>query len=252
MLTLLLLGCGIVAVGPRDLSPFQGGEISLIGDGVRLDARRGCPTIGPKVTGTVNGKPLTIHEAGGMRWGTSQDGLMPARVCDAAVLVTGVKPAEKATIELTDGTIRWTMAVEDTNQPKTLSYTGDLPSGGALQLVTTPASATWGVPGSRHGVYASIQPITAPERTDDFQTCIVSWGWSGEKPGRDAHGSMLATATSRSGQIDLLLPVVPCQDPAELQYHGAVDLEVTTCPVDMTCRSWEEAQATIGPLRWAR
>ena len=251
MLISLLFACGIVAAGPRDLSAFRGGEISLVGDGVRLDAPRDCPSIGPGVTGTLNGMPLTLHQAGGKRWGSSPDGLTPMRVCDAAVLVAGQKPSGKATIELTDGTIRWTVVVDDTNQPKTLTYAGDLQYGRTIRLVTTPASATWGVPLGRHTVYASIQPVSPPF-TDDLKTCIVHWGAPGERPGPDSYGSMMVGTAAGPGFVDLELPVVPCQQPAELRYHGAIDLHVSACPTGMTCSSWEEVETTIGPLAWRR
>lgn len=252
MLTFLLLACGLVAAGPRDLAPFVGGTITLVDDGVRLDAPAGCPTIGPRVTGTLNGAPLTIHQPGGKRWGSSPDGLTPMRVCDGALLVAGRKPAGRATIELTDGTVRWTMVVEDVGQPKTMTYAGDLPSGGTVRLVTTPASARWSLPLERHqGTYASIQPV-GPTFTDDLRTCIVSWGAAGERPGQNAYGSMTAGAAAQPGQVELALPVVPCADPAEIRYDGAVDLAISACPAGMECRAWEEADARISGLRWTR
>ncbi len=162
MLAILLVGCAVHSP-EADLSGFEGGKLTFVQDGVVLTAPTGCPQLAASVEVRLNGQPMRRAETGGKYLGSSPDGLTPMMRCADSTFVAGTRPTGTVRIELSDGIRQWEVIVSDVGAPRALSVTsGSLVSGGAVVLDTTPATATWTLPGLQHsGNDLSIQPTAS-------------------------------------------------------------------------------------------
>lgn len=253
MLAILLVGCAFHSP-EADLSGFEGGKLTIVQDGVVLTAPTGCPRLAASVEARLNGQPMQLVETGGKYLGSSPDGLTPMMRCADPTFAAGTRPTGTVRIELSDGTRQWDISVSDVGAPRALSVTsGPLVSGGAVVLETTPATATWTLPGLQHsGNDLSIQPTASGQSEAFYRACIVSVNGPDftTVSGANEYGSLIAAGTATPGRIAFVLPTMSCTGAAELRYHGAVELSVSGCPAGMTCTAWEETEARV-PVDWA-
>ena len=253
MIIAMLVGCAFHSQ-EADLSGFQGGRITFVKGGVLLSSATDCPRLASSVVGTLNGQPMQLVDRGGKYLGSSPDGLAPTMRCAEPAFSAGVRPVGNVQIELSDGVRRWSLRVADVEGPKTLSVTsGSLVSGKTVSLATTPASATWTLSGMRHsGNDLAIYPSADGQSEAVYRGCTVSVNGPDftTASGPNEYGSLTAAGRSAPGLITFQLPEMRCEGAAELRYHGAVEQALSGCPADMTCVSWEEAEARV-PVSWA-